>query len=65
MIVTICNTEMVQNSSDYSGKEDFYDEWAMYKYQFMENGLKLKLVFVDSKEEIITPLPTEVYQKIK
>ena len=42
-----------------------YDEWAMYKYQFMENGLKLKLVFVDSKEEIITPLPTEVYQKIK
>ena len=42
-----------------------YDEWAMYKYQFMENGLKLKLVFVDSKEEIIIPLPTEVYQKIK
>ena len=47
-------------------KKNFgYDEWAMYKYQFMENGLKLKLVFVDSKEEIIIPLPTEVYQKIK
>ena len=42
-----------------------YDEWAMYKYQFMENGLKLKLVFVDSKEEIITSMPTEIYQKIK
>ena len=47
-------------------KKNFgYDEWAMYKYQFMENGLKLKLVFVDSKEEIITSMPTEIYQKIK
>ncbi len=47
-------------------KKNFnYDEWAMYKYQFMENGQKLKLIFVDSKEEIITPMPTEVYQKIK
>ena len=46
-------------------KKIFFDGWALYKYQFMENGQKLKLVFVDSKEAIITPLPTEVYQKIK
>ena len=30
MIVTICNTEMVQNSSDYSGKEDFYDKYEKW-----------------------------------
>ena len=54
------------NMREATLKKNFgYDEWAMYKYQFMENGLKLKLVFVDSKEEIITSMPTEIYQKIK
>ena len=53
------------NMREGSLKKIFFDGWALYKYQFMENGQKLKLVFVDSKEAIITPLPTEVYQKIK
>ena len=53
------------NMREGSLKKIFYDGWALYKYQFMENGQKLKLVFADSKEAIITPLPTEVYQKIK
>ena len=61
------NKEMYYiNMREGTLKKNFnYDEWAMYKYQFMENGQKLKLIFVDSKEEIITPMPTEVYQKIK
>ena len=61
------NEEMYYiNMREGTLKKNFnYDEWAMYKYQFMENGQKLKLIFVDSKEEIITPMPNEVYQKIK